>query len=201
MAKITSIHELQPGDHISKPGDFYLYRHHMMITELSTSENEIKVIHKAKDRKIKLVKEEWIPIDPSDIVKHEYPSDEAEISIERARSKLQEDSYSLFTDNCEHFIKWAKTDNKESLQVQRGVKTALATTGGSVGGAATGAVIGGMIGAAIGSVVPVAGTAVGGMTGVVIGSVTGTGIVGAASGTATFIVDWLRENKKRVWRK
>src|SRR5262249_9274150 len=51
-----------------------------------------------------------------EIVKHEKPFSRDRI-ISRARSKLQEQDYSLLQNNCEHFAPWCLTGSSKSKQV------------------------------------------------------------------------------------
>jgi hypothetical protein len=44
--------------------------------------------------------------------------DSAEV-ISRARSRLGEDRYRLFSNNCEHFCEWCLRDEHRSYQVER----------------------------------------------------------------------------------
>jgi hypothetical protein len=53
-----------------------------------------------------------------DIVKHENPIFSPEEIIERAKSRIDEDDYSLFSNNCEHFCNWCIEGVAESEQVQ-----------------------------------------------------------------------------------
>jgi hypothetical protein len=59
-----------------------------------------------------------------------------EESVERARSRIGDDSYSLLTNNCEHFVEWCITGEHASAQVERaaGIGTgAFATVGTRAG--------------------------------------------------------------------
>lgn len=44
--------------------------------------------------------------------------DDPELVVDRARSRLGEEGYELFDNNCEHFAVWCKTGLAESTQVQ-----------------------------------------------------------------------------------
>lgn len=54
-----------------------------------------------------------------------YDSDER---IERAVSKLGEDSYNLFSNNCEHFVNWCFNGFKTSSQVNNAAATTAVLT-------------------------------------------------------------------------
>ena len=56
------------------------------------------------------------------VVQHAEECFEATIVIERARSRLGEKRYRLFSNNCEHFVEWCLHDVSRSFQAE----TALA---------------------------------------------------------------------------
>lgn len=45
-----------------------------------------------------------------------------EIVVRRAESRLNESSYDLLANNCEHFARWCKTGGHESRQVRRALR-------------------------------------------------------------------------------
>ncbi|MEH1825920.1 MAG: lecithin retinol acyltransferase family protein [Nostoc sp.] len=108
-----------------------------------------------------------------------------DVVIQRAESRLGENIYDLFGNNCEHFATWCKTGIHASEQV----KNAGATTGGaSVSGAAVAGSIGvvsaagaaaGLSGAGIMSGLATVGGIVGG------GAVAGIGALGMAPAAIT----------------
>lgn len=57
-------------------------------------------------------------IKPHDSALYDAPS-----RVERAYSKLGEDEYNLFSNNCEHFVSWCFDGKKSSEQVQRAAKS------------------------------------------------------------------------------
>jgi hypothetical protein len=90
--------------------------------------------------------------------------------IQRAESRLGEDGYDLFGNNCEHFARWCVTGDARSEQVR---DVASAASGASAGAAATAAGIG----------VVSAGGAVAGLSGagVMSGLATVGGVVGGGA--------------------
>jgi hypothetical protein len=44
--------------------------------------------------------------------------DDPEAVVKRAQSRLGQEGYELFNNNCEHFAVWCKTGNSESTQVE-----------------------------------------------------------------------------------
>src|SRR5438046_2569211 len=55
-------------------------------------------------------------------------ADPPEMTVERAKSRVGEDSYHCVFNNCEHFVTWCKTGEQKSEQV----KDATAVACGSV---------------------------------------------------------------------
>ncbi len=53
----------------------------------------------------------------------------SDIVILRAESRLNENNYNLFFNNCEHFATWCKTGKHESEQVNRAAKVAASVAG------------------------------------------------------------------------
>ncbi|WP_052507139.1 lecithin retinol acyltransferase family protein [Desulfonatronovibrio magnus] len=53
------------------------------------------------------------------MIRYYSKHDSADKTLERAFSRLGEDSYNLFFNNCEHFATWCKTGKKNSEQVVR----------------------------------------------------------------------------------
>jgi hypothetical protein len=113
--------------------------------------------------------------------------DTPDVVIQRAESRLGENTYHLFNNNCEHFAKWCKT----GIRVSEQVRNAGAAAGGASGsGAAVAAGIGvvgatgaaaGLSGAGIMSGLATVGGVVGG------GAVAGIGALGVAPATVTKI--------------
>lgn len=103
--------------------------------------------------------------------------------VQRARSRIGEDYYCVFSNNCEHFCEWCINDNHNSGQVDNGTAV-IGSTGASTAGlvargvvSASGAAAG-LSGAGIMSGLATAGSVVGG------GAVAGIGVLGAAPGIA-----------------
>ena len=163
--KVSSLFELKAGDHIETLCQLSQEKkkrlnvnHHLLVISV-VSKDQLHVIHNDGT----VVVEETLDMSPGQIVAvHDYPCNfTAKQAIERARSQLGR-KWDLLTNNCEHFVMWAKTGIAKSTQVLNGGAAAL---GGAAGGAAAGA--------ALGSVVPGIGTAVGAFVGGILGGVSG----------------------------
>ena len=77
------------------------------------------------------IKEETLPLSPCDVQVLEYREKSLEAhsvdkSLERARSRLGEKKYNVLTNNCEHFVNWAKTGVSQSSQTQAGMYKCMA---------------------------------------------------------------------------
>ncbi len=70
-------------------------------------------------------------------VKEYGKSDPAEIVVARAESRLGENGYNMFGNNCEHFAHWCKTGQPHSAQIRNMQVAATGLAGASVGAMAT----------------------------------------------------------------
>ena len=157
ITHISSLWELKPGDHVQVPGlKTNLYHHHMMVVKV-LSDSELLVIHSNVDRG---VVEEVKTKNAKDVEILKYPCIySGQKAIERAREFIGKiNEYNLAHNNCEHFIRWTKTDVRASTQIN-------ALVGLSVG-AGLGAVLGGMASSFFWML---AGLAAGGVVGAVAG--------------------------------
>ena len=50
-------------------------------------------------------------------------------TVQRARSRIREESYNLLFNNCEHFALWCKTGESKSIQVEQAVTAAVVLGG------------------------------------------------------------------------
>jgi len=101
--------------------------------------------------------------------------------IERAKSRLGEDAYSIWGNNCEHFVEWCIDGKHQSNQVDKGVNVATAGSSYAAGAGAVSVVssagaVSGLSGSGIMSGLATVGSVVGG------GAVAGAGVLGGAGG-------------------
>lgn len=112
--------------------------------------------------------------------KNSFPSEKV---VQRAKSRLGENSYSVFNNNCEHFCLWCIVGEHTSAQVDHATWISAPSVGTVIGllsrgaVAASGSVVG-TSGAGIMSGLASAGAMVGG------GAVAGIGVLGALPGAA-----------------
>lgn len=112
--------------------------------------------------------------------KNAFPPDEI---VRRARSRLGENSYNVFNNNCEHFCLWCVVGDHTSAQVDRTIWVTAPSVGTIVGLVARGAIaasgsVAGLSGAGVMSGLASTGAIVGG------GAVAGIGVLGAVPGAA-----------------
>ena len=114
---------------------------------------------------------------------HENPAFNGEQAVERARSRMSENVYCLFSNNCEHFVNWCIEGDHASAQVDKGA-AAVGPTGGTIVGlvaidavSAAGPVAGLSAPGIMGGLAEI-GAVVGG------GAVAGIAVVGGAGGAA-----------------
>lgn len=117
------------------------------------------------------------------IKKHVNPKFSGSEIAARARSRIGEDLYCVFSNNCEHFCEWCINNDHDSKQVNNGTAIAGSTGATAAGLAARGVVAAsgaaaGLSGAGVMSGLATAGGVVGG------GAVAGIGVLGAAPGIA-----------------
>lgn len=103
--------------------------------------------------------------------------------VRRARSRIGEELYCVFSNNCEHFCEWCINNDHSSEQIDIGTSVAGSTGASAAGLAARGVVAAsgtavGLSGAGIMSGLATAGGVVGG------GAVAGLGVLGAGPGLA-----------------
>lgn len=109
-------------------------------------------------------------------------------AVERARSRIGEDAYSIWGNNCEHFAEWCITGNHNSKQVNTAVGVGSVVSGvaagtGAVAVVSSAGVVAGLSGSGVMSGLAAVGGTVGG--GAVLGAATLAGSAGA--GVATIL--------------
>ncbi len=112
--------------------------------------------------------------------KQSFPQQEI---VHRAESRLGEDLYDVFSNNCEHFCLWCIVGDHRSAQVDRATWISAPSVGAIIGLTARGAVAAsgsaaGLSGAGVMSGLASTGALVGG------GAVAGLGVLGAVPGAA-----------------
>ena len=114
LIELHSISQYQKGDVVAVSCETGIRYDHLGI-----SDGNGRVIHnsKARSRVVEESEKEFsggLPIR----VYHEITSDDKIAAYDRARSRVGQ-AYDLFSDNCEHFVRWAHGLVKESRQLQK----------------------------------------------------------------------------------
>ena len=150
---VAYIDQLEPGDHVSfkRP----LYSHHAIVEDVDYEKGNVTVIEYGTDPrevasktsknvvfsapwKAKISRKTLKFLDENfNKVIHKVSLSAREV-IRRARSRIGEEAYNVFENNCEHFANWCKEGDSKSEQAWK--------LGLGVGGLiALGAVIGAAI--------------------------------------------------------
>lgn len=119
-----------------------------------------------------------------EIVLHEKRKYSPAQSVNRAKSRIGEEAYSVSGNNCEHFVNWCIEGNHKSEQVDSATTTtsggiATAVGIGSKAAVASAGSVAGLSGSGVMSGLATVGGTVGG------GAVAGLGLLGGAGGAAT----------------
>ena len=111
-ARINSLYDLKPGDHIKV--DEGLYDHHMMVVN-AVSNRTIRVIHNSKEAG--RVEERNVRYKREDIIRLVYSSPYSGQEIIRRARRWIGKEYNLLWSNCEHFATEMRTGTPVSYQV------------------------------------------------------------------------------------
>ena len=118
---------MKVGDHVAWQRPF-VHWHHAIVSEINAENNEIVVVNwnKDKDGQIRIIQERQSVTDNNSLFNQmyrvEYPeeilnSNEPELVLARARSRIGDTGYGIFSDNCESFATYCKTGYSQSHQV------------------------------------------------------------------------------------
>ena len=132
---VSSLDELESGDHIAFHRIGGIYWHHAIVDVVDKRSEKLFLIEYSNTVKGFLKDNFCLPKNPAmaRVYRKEYPFVEvtavhlmlheccypAETVVERARSKIGENGYNPFTYNCEHFAMWCKTGRSSSDQVNK----------------------------------------------------------------------------------
>ncbi|XP_060070953.1 uncharacterized protein LOC132550877 [Ylistrum balloti] len=118
---------LKPGDQISWHRQ-HCFWHHAIVEDVAAETNELKLIHwNKKENNIKILRDS-IKVEASEeglfnkMYRIDYPveitkTNDPELVLARARSRIDDTGYSPFTDNCESFATYCKTGVEKSHQL------------------------------------------------------------------------------------
>lgn len=144
---IQSARDLHCGEHISWPTQALsgITRHHAIVLAWK-GQNIVRVIHvtsKEDEPEQYGVCEELVDVEvhirQGTLYRYEYDPDacyEPFDVVRRAASKIGQFEYSLWGNNCEHFVRWCITDKSKSSQAQLAIGIGSTAAGAVVVGAA-----------------------------------------------------------------
>ena len=145
---VTRINQIRPGDHIYF--DHIFYEHHAIVEDVDYCREEVALIEywpadephvsssnaiSKLNKKAKILRRTLQFYDEKfykAVHKIQLPAREV---IRRARSRIGEEAYNLFKNNCEHFANWCKEGDSTSKQARNGEMAliGLGVTAGVVG--------------------------------------------------------------------
>ncbi len=118
MPREPAVESLIPGVHLTTPRRGYV--HHGVYA------GDGRVIHYAGySRALRRWPVEEIPLEQFAagrgfaVQAHQAPKYAGDAAVERARSRLGEDRYRVWSNNCEHFANWCTSGEPRSAQVER----------------------------------------------------------------------------------
>lgn len=132
---VSSLDDLESGDHIAFHRTCGRYWHHAIVEDVNKRSREFCLIEYSNTASGFLQDNLCLPKNPgiAKVVRQTYRFSEftmvylmlheccnpADTVVENARSKIGENKYNPFTNNCEHFAMWCKTGRSSSDQVNK----------------------------------------------------------------------------------
>lgn len=115
---------LKPGDHIAWQRPYSIW-HHALVSDIDVVNGKIRVIHwHGKFKTDARIQEEFIDLKKQSgtLYRMDYEEDilkenPLRLVLARARSRLGDDGYQFFADNCEAFVTYCKKGIEKSQQV------------------------------------------------------------------------------------
>ena len=120
---VLYLSELQRGDHTA----FYrlqgIYWHHAIVKHVDEERGEIKTIEYIRTPSGKFqVMEKTHRFQEVTVYLMLHGSFDRDLVLSRAQSKIGEEQYNLFTNNCEHFAMWCITGRSSCDQISKGLE-------------------------------------------------------------------------------
>lgn len=121
--RVFNLSELQRGDHIA----FYrlqgIYWHHAIVKHVDEESGEIKTIEYNRTPSGKFqVMEKTHRFQEVTVYLMLHESFDRDLVLSKAQSKIGEEQYNLFTNNCENFAMWCITGRSSCDQINKGLE-------------------------------------------------------------------------------
>ena len=121
--RVFNLSELQRGDHIA----FYrlqgFYWHHAIVKHVDEESGEIKTIEYNRTPSGKFqVMEKTHRFQEVTVYLMLHESFDRDLVLSKAQSKIGEEQYNLFTNNCENFAMWCITGRSSCDQINKGLE-------------------------------------------------------------------------------
>ena len=121
--RVQYLSELQRGDHIA----FYrvqgFYWHHAIVKHVDEESGEMKTIEYSRTPSGKFqVMEKTHRFQEVTVYLMLHESFDRDLVLSKAQSKIGEEQYNLFTNNCENFAMWCITGRSSCDQINKGLE-------------------------------------------------------------------------------
>ena len=121
--RVFNLSELQRADHIA----FYrlqgIYWHHAIVKHVDEESGEIKTIEYSRTPSGKFqVMEKTHRFQEVTVYLMLHESFDRDLVLSKAQSKIGEEQYNLFTNNCENFAMWCITGRSSCDQINKGLE-------------------------------------------------------------------------------
>ena len=121
--RVFNLSELQRADHIA----FYrlqgIYCHHAIVKHVDEESGEIKTIEYSRTPSGKFqVMEKTHRFQEVTVYLMLHESFDRDLVLSKAQSKIGEEQYNLFTNNCENFAMWCITGRSSCDQINKGLE-------------------------------------------------------------------------------
>lgn len=137
IQRVTLLSQLHKGDHIANKRLGGLYWHHVIVERVKIEKGTFIVLEYSNSAKefLRDIFSSSENLGIAQVVRNEYQLQEGWYLIKhknclstknvvlRARSRLGDNQYNPFENNCEHLVMWCKTNIKSSEQVKNLLET------------------------------------------------------------------------------
>ena len=146
--RVFCLSELQRGDHIAFDRFQGIYCHHAIVKHVDQESGEIKTIEYncTPSGKFQVMEKTNRFLQEVPVYLMLYGSFDRDLVLWKAQSKIGEEKYNVFTNNCEHFAMWCITGRSSCDQMTQSMaQNGLTTMASDAGTGARGILAGGAL--------------------------------------------------------